>query len=127
MSKPKREVKEDSYYRDIHFFYEIISDLKEMDFIKKFLKDILSPAELRMIKRRWHIASILLDGWDVRNTAFKTQTSTATVIKVKNILENGNGGLKGAIEHMKKKIEHQKEEYKKSNKSGGSKLVKSWF
>jgi uncharacterized protein YerC len=128
MSKPKTEVQEDNYYRDIHFFYQIISDLKELDLIKKFLKDILSPAELRMIKRRWHIASTLLDGrWDVRNTASITKTSTATVIKIKNILENGNGGLKIAIEHMKKKIERERENYIKSKRRGGSKFVKSWF
>lgn len=128
MSKPKIEIKDKEYYKEIYFLYEIINSLKNVEEVKVFIKDILTKSELRMIKRRWHIASLLMEGLDIRNVAYKSRTSTATVSKVKRILEEGHGGLKLALARGKLRRDKEKEEYLKSKRVGsGSKFVKNWF
>ncbi len=98
MSKPKEEIKEKEYYKEIHFLYEILNNMKDVEEIKLFVKDILTKSELRMIKRRWHIANLLNEGKDIRTAANKSKTSTTTVLKIKLILEEGTGGLKLALD-----------------------------
>lgn len=125
MTKPKKEVEEPTYFRDIHFLYEILNNLKNVEEVKIFIKDILTRSELRMIKRRWHVANLLYDGWNMREVAGKSRTSTQTVWKVKSILEGERGGLKLAIERVRSHMKKEREEYLKSKRpSGGSKFVK---
>ena len=129
MSKPKTEVDEETYFRDIHFLYEIFNSLKSTQEIKLFLRDILTRSELRMIKRRWHVANLLLDpfGYDIRWVSRKSKTSTQTVSRMKSILENGEGGLKLAVDRVRKHLEKERQKYINSKKSGSSKFVKGWF
>lgn len=129
MSKPKSEVDEETYFRDIHFLYEIFNSLKSTREIKLFLRDILTRSELRMIKRRWHIANLLLDpfGYDIRWISRKSKTSTQTISRIKSILETGEGGLKLAVERVRKHLEKERQKYIDSKRSGGSKFVKGWF
>lgn len=128
MTKSKTEVAEKEYYKDIYFFYEIISSLKNVEEAKLFLKDILTSSELRMLKRRWHIASLLYEGFDIRTVANKTKTSTQTVSKIKRILEEGHGGLSLALDRVKRMAVKERTELLKIRKPrGGSKFVKSWF
>ena len=128
MSKPKIEIDQKEYFKEVHFLYEIINNLKNVAEIKLFLKDILTSSELRMIKRRWHIANLLFEGYDLRTVAMRSRTSTQTVSKIKKIIEEGNGGLKLAIERSNDKKKKEKEIYLKSiNSTGGSKFVKGWF
>lgn len=101
MSKPFKEVENQEYFKDIYFLYEIISRLKNKEEIKRFLKDMLTPAELRMFKRRWHIACALEVKIPIREVAQITNTSTATVLKISQKLENGYGGLKNALERTR--------------------------
>lgn len=128
MSKPKEEVREKEYYKEIHFLYEIFGTLKNVDELKSFLKDILTRSELRMLKRRWHIANLLHKGLEIRTIAYQTQTSTQTVSRVKKILEEGYGGLQIALERAKEKEKKDKEHFIKSKQSRqSSKFVKGWF
>ena len=122
MSKPKNEVEEKDYYKDIHFLYEIIHSLRNVDEVKLFLKDMLTTSELRMLKRRWHIANLLYEGYDIRTVAYKSKTSTTTVSKIKHILDEGNGGLNIALSSTRKTQEKQRK-----RRVGGSKYVKDWF
>ena len=127
MSKPKAEIDEKVYFKEVHFLYEIISNLSRVEELKPFLKDILTTSELRMLKRRWFIAGLLLQGNDIRTAANKSKTSTQTVSKIKKILEEGNGGLKLAIEKSLIKQNEEKKKYLDSIKPrGGSKFVKGW-
>jgi TrpR-related protein YerC/YecD len=128
MSKPKIEINEKEYFKEVHFLYEIINDLKKVEELKPFLKDILTSSELRMLKRRWHVAGLLLEGKDIRTVAMNSKTSTQTVSKIKKILDEGNGGLKYAIEQSRKKQKKDREEYIKRNRTkGGSTFVKGWL
>lgn len=98
MSKPKKEVAEKEYYKDIHFLYEVIARLRKKEEVKSFLRDILTRSELRMLKRRWHIACELEDeNASVRKVARKTETSTDTVLKIARKLDENTGGLRKAL------------------------------
>lgn len=112
MGKPKYEIDEKEYHKDIHFLYDILSKLKNLEEVKLFFKDLLTSSELRMLKRRWHIACLLDEGWDLRKVAEKSKTSTSTVIKVKKLIEEGRGGLKLALGKTKKQRITKKPELK---------------
>ena len=127
MSKPREEIRNEEYFKEIHFLYEIVNSLKNTEEIKRFLKDILTKSELRMLKRRWHIASLLAKGLDLRSVASKSKTSTQTVSKIKRIIEEGEGGITLALERMEKKIGRERKDFLKSKSFGGSKFVKGWF
>lgn len=128
MSKPKEEIKTKEYFKEIHFLYEIINSLKGTEEIKKFLKDILTKSELRMLKRRWHIASLLIKGLDLRSIAIRSKTSTQTVSRIKKIIEEGEGGIALALKRMEEKIEKERKEFLKNTVPiKGSKFVKGWF
>lgn len=127
MSKPKEEIQNEEYFREIHFLYEIVNSLKNTEEIKKFLKDILTKSELRMLKRRWHIASLLVKGLNLRTIASKTKTSTQTVSKIKRIIEEGEGGITLALERTGKQKAKEKNDFLGSRLTGGSKFVKSWL
>lgn len=128
MSKPKNEIEEKTYFREIHFLYEILNSLKNVEEVKIFFKDILTKSELRMLKRRWHIANLLYDGVGPRLAAERAKASTQTISKIKTILEEGRGGLKLAVERVRKQMAREREKYLKSKRpSGGSKFVKNWF
>lgn len=125
MSKPRDEIKEKEYFKDIYFLYEIIGTLKNVDEVKRFIKDILTRSELRMLKKRWHIANMLLDGrFNIRQIASRTKASTQTVSKIKRVMEDGQGGLLLALERTLQKIEKEK---KDRRFKGSSKYVKGWF
>ncbi len=125
MGKPKTEVQDKDYFRDSNFFYEIINVLKNVDEIKLFLKDILTGSELRMVKKRWYIANLLLEGIDIRTVSSRAEAGIQTVVRIKQVLEDGRGGLKLALKRMKKINEEKKS--KSFNKRQGSKFVKGWF
>lgn len=128
MAKPKIEVEDKKYYRDIHFLYKVLHSLNNVEEIKLFIKDILTRSELRMLKRRWHIANLLLEGLDIRTVAMKSKTSTQTVSKIKQILEEGNGGLLLALNRVGDRMKKEKSMFSKTKKlKGGSKLIKNWF
>jgi len=125
MSKSRVDLDEKTYFRDIHFLYKIINSLKDIEETKLLLKDLLTKSELRMLKRRWHIANLIDQGYDMRTIAVKVHSSTQTVARVKRALDDGYGGLRIAIERVNKAVQKEKEEYVKSKKTyGGSKFMK---
>ncbi len=127
MSKPKKEVGHDRYYKETHFLYEIFSLLKDVEEQKKFLKDILTTSELRMLKRRWYVANLIADGYDLRTVANLSETSTQTVSKIKTIMEEGKGGLLLAIKYAREKQIKDRKDFLRRKSKGSSKFVKSWF
>lgn len=127
MAKPRLDLQEKDYIKSTHFLYEILNILKNVEEVKWFLKDILSSSELRMLKKRWHIASLLIQGLDIRTIAHRTQSSTQTVMRIKQTLEEGKGGLKIAVQRTFEIESKQKKEYIKNKiPKQSSKFVKGW-
>ncbi len=127
MSKPKTEIDEKEYFKDIYFLYESLSVMKNLTELKNFLKDILTKSELRMLKRRWHVASLLNQGFDVRTVARKSKTSTQTVSRIKQILNNDRQGLNMTVKRVSKNQAKERQQVLKNKTRGGSKYVKNWF
>ena len=98
MSKPQKEPQRELYYRDVNFLYEVFEKFENLEDFKRFFKDLLTPTELRMVRKRWHIACLLDEGHNVRQVARQAQVSTGTVMKVKTALRQGRGGLTKALE-----------------------------
>lgn len=128
MGKPRKEVESDKYFENVYFLYEIISSFKNTYELKLFLKDILTTSELRMLKRRWHIAKLLSTGIDIRSIAHITDTSTQTVSRVKEKMEEGRGGYKAALIRMSNIKKKELDDFlKKHRTKGGSTFIKGWF
>ena len=45
MSKPRDEVEEKTYFREIHFLYEILSSLKDVEEVKIFFTSLGNPSK----------------------------------------------------------------------------------
>lgn len=119
MAKPKKEVDQKDYFKDIHFFYEVLNQLKNVEEIKLLLKDLLTPCEIRMLRRRWHVACLLYEGFDIRQTAARAHVSTQTVNKIKIKLETeGTGGLKLALTRTRKDRETTQRQEIAASKKG---------
>ena len=102
MAKVKYNLQNKRFIKDIHFLYEILNEMKNLGEVKILLKDLLTPSELKMFKRRWAIACLLDEGYDVRRAANKLKCGTEAVLRVKKILEEGYGGLKLALKRTEK-------------------------
>ncbi len=70
MSKPKRE-----------------SDIKVPH---DFLKDLLTPSELRMLKNRWQIINLSKEGLVIRKIASQVKVGTDTVVRTIRMAEKNN-------------------------------------
>ena len=70
--------------------------------MERLLQDLCTPAEIRTLAERWHVAR-LLDGTGLsyREIHDATGVSTTTVVRVARFLrEEGNGGYRRAIDSM---------------------------
>lgn len=99
MAKPKDEVKDKIYQTEVDFLYEVIlKAAKVKDELRYFLEDLLTSSEVRMIKRRWHVANLLDEGKSIREVAVKAGVGTDTVERIARRIEQGKGGLARALE-----------------------------
>ena len=68
----------------------------------RLLLDLCTPAEIRTLAERWHVAQ-LLDGTDLtyREIHEATGVSTTTIVRVARFLkQEGNGGYRQAIDRL---------------------------
>jgi len=102
MSKPKKEIATSSYETTIDEFYYYLSGLSKPD-LERFVADVLTDSEVRMMHRRWHIATLLDSGIDYRAVAEIANVSTGTVMNVKKMLQATNGSLEIALRIKREK------------------------
>ena len=76
---------------------ELLGKITNKDVMESFLKDILTPAELDEISRRWQIVKMLNDGLSQRKIAKKLAVSIGTVSRGSRELKYGSGGLSKAL------------------------------
>ncbi len=69
--------------------YGALSQLNSPDEIRRFLVDLCTPAELRALSERWHVAC-LLDETDMsyRDISAQTGVSTTTIGRVARFLKD---------------------------------------
>lgn len=98
MAKPKKEIESEDYQKAVDLLFQIFQRLgSDPSAWKNFLQALLTPSEMRMLKRRWHIATLLHGGKSVRQVAKEAQVGTDTVMRVWQKLKHGTGGLRQAL------------------------------
>ncbi len=87
-------------YQDLAKAIATLNDTSEA---KRFLVDLCTPAELRALAERWHVAQ-LLETTDLsyRDINAKTGVSTTTIGRVARFLrEEPHGGYRSVLKRMK--------------------------
>lgn len=126
MAKPKDEVKNPVYKTEVDFLYEIILKAsRSLNELKFFLEDLLTSSEIRMIKRRWHVANLLDEGKSIREVAVEAGVGTDTVERIARRIEEGKGGLAKALEQVRgRRVQARKSLEKKTE--DGKIFAKPW-
>mgnify|MGYP001563186618 FL=1 len=74
-----------------------LKDLKEA---KRFLRDLLTPAELDEFGNRWLAARQLYDGESYNEIQKATGLSTTTIARISKWLKRGKGGYKLMLKRL---------------------------
>jgi TrpR-related protein YerC/YecD len=59
---------------------------------QRFLRDLLTEDEIRMIVDRWRVARLLHRGWSYRRIEAETGLSSRTIARISRWLQRGAGG-----------------------------------
>jgi uncharacterized protein YerC len=95
MSKPKNEIRSKAFIEESDELYELLkNEAKDVTRLKKILSDLLTEAEIRMLKRRWFVANLINSGNSVRQAAETAGVGTDTVMRVVVKIRKGTGVLK---------------------------------
>lgn len=98
MPKPKTEIKTKAYFDDSN---ELFSNLSKEAYdpkrLEKFLRDILTDSEIKMLKRRWFVANLINEGHTVREAAEIARVGTDTVMRVLTKIKKGSGVLRDIL------------------------------
>lgn len=84
-----------------------------------FLKQVLTPTEVRMLAKRIQVAKMLLEGYKYQDIIPHVRVTSGTIASVNNQLQFGEGGYIKIIERLIK-IEERKE--KQFEKRGNPKV-----
>lgn len=57
---------------------------------KDFLENLLTPAEIRMLKNRWQIINLVKKGFSIRKIASQLRVGTDTVVRTIRMAEKKN-------------------------------------
>ena len=95
----KRDRIESSHEREL---FTAILALKTPDEARDFFYDLCTPAELEGLVDRWRVAQMLLQKTPYRKIAEDTKVSTATIVRVARVLNNGVGGYKTVMKRLGK-------------------------
>lgn len=89
---------------ELELFRAVLA-LDTVDECARFLKDITTPAELRALAERWHVAGLLDEGeLSYREIHDATGVSTTTITRVARFLgHEANQGYRLVLDRLKKK------------------------
>lgn len=90
--------------KDISELYNAILNLETVEEAKKFLRDLLTEAEINEFAKRWKVARMLDEKIPYEDIIKETGMSSTTVARISKWLSSGKGGYK----LMLKKINNQK-------------------
>ena len=109
MSKPKREIKTRNYNLRLDDFFAAIAECgNNFKQIENLFNDLLTESEIRMLKRRWFVASLINDGRTIREAAEEAEVGTDTVVRVIKKIKNGSGVLKEILIQKMRKTPEKK-------------------
>ena len=86
-----------------------------------FLKELLTPTEIRMLAKRIQIAKMLLEGYKYQDIIPYVRVTSTTISAVNNQLQFGDGGYIKIIERLIKLEQKRQKDYE--DKVGGRKRI----
>lgn len=89
--------------------WNIITLIESRDEAVSFLKELLTPTEVRMLAKRIQIAKMLLQGYDYQAIRNFCRVTDRTISSVNNQLQFGDGGYQKIVDRLIK-IELKKQE-----------------
>lgn len=74
--------------------FEAILKLKTETEAKKFLRDLLTEAEIKEFANRWKVAQMLNQKVDYKTIEYETKMSSTTIARISKWLNQGMGGYR---------------------------------
>ncbi len=81
--------------------FRAILRLETVDETKKFLRDLLTEAELKEFANRWKVAQLLDKKVAYKEIAKQTNMSSTTIARIQKWLTAGTGGYRLMLEKLK--------------------------
>lgn len=69
---------------------------------RRFIRDLMTEDEIRMIVARWRVARLLADGQTYREIEEETGLSSRTIARISHWLRRGEGGYRLLLKRRKK-------------------------
>ena len=89
-----------SYF--IHRFWDAVTLVEDRGEAIAFLKDLLTPTEIRMIAKRLQIADMLAKGYKYEDICNYVRVTVQTISSVNNKLNYGDDGLIKILQKLSK-------------------------
>jgi TrpR-related protein YerC/YecD len=83
--------------------FNAILTLKNEEECRKFLRDLLTEAEIKEFANRWKVAQMLDQKIPYEDIATETGMSSTTIARISKWLSTGMGGYKFMLKRMNKK------------------------
>jgi TrpR-related protein YerC/YecD len=83
--------------------FKAILALETEDECKKFLRDLLTEAEIKEFANRWEVAQMLYKKIPYEDIAKETGMSSTTIARISKWLTNGMGGYKLMLKRINTK------------------------
>lgn len=88
---------------DAKALYQAFLSLKNEDECKKFLRDLLTQAEIKEFINRWKVARLLDKKVQYKKIEKQTGMSSTTIARINKWLQKGMGGYQLMINRFKEK------------------------
>ena len=85
--------------------YEAILPLQDVDECIVFFEDLCSPTELSAMEQRYEVMNLLLQDKVYLEILEKTSASTATISRVKRVMDYGTGCMPRVIQEIRENKE----------------------
>ena len=86
--------------------YKAILALKTEDECRRFLRDLLTEAEIKEFANRWKVAQMLYKKIPYEIITEKTDMSSTTIARISKWLNNGMGGYKLMLKRLNLNEKH---------------------
>lgn len=97
-------MKIDKHNKDISILLKTFLGLKNENEAWKFLRDLLTEAEIKEFANRWKVAQMLDQKISYEEIEKETGMSSTTIARVNKWLTKGKGGYKLMLKRMKNKF-----------------------
>lgn len=81
--------------------YQALLKMDSVTDMRRFFRDLCTPAELEAMADRWCVARLAERGIPYREIHDRTGVSVTTVGRVARFVEQGNGGYRLALDRLK--------------------------